>query len=448
LPGWALADAGLEEIKQVPGRDRGGQEGEPLERLLLEEVLAFAQGSAAWALASGAAGWVLVGVTMAEAISHGVERHLVLDTEEVAARLPETVAVLQRAGVDRVWIRADTLGESLCHSNLGDLLANLPEIVRDLEVDLEVPGRAVVIHGNVMVEPAVGRPGVEQPIYGIIVSPAPAEPFTLSQAINGHLAQQGRLPLRMLGNLAPSPQYEATQTARDAAVALYKNLVTRGDKAKAQAAVDALLAPAAPTATGVLKEQSVPVWFAKTEQRDSNLQALVQQKISASGLVEPPEEPVEPEGVQELRRLKSSGQPTVAHIFYNEATLAVLFLLDLPALFPNIAVVDPLRRETLVAMAEEAGFSKEQVAAWEESYLIVYSLKDTERGIFWAKQEAERRLARHFPGLAVEPVLLLPKALDTFRKKIEDLLRSFGLTFQSEAQKSRVTEALYRAAQA
>lgn len=149
-------------------------------------------------------------------------------------------------------------------------------------------------------------------------------------------------------------------------------------------------------------------------------------------------------------RLQSAERKPLAHVLYNEATLAILFFLHVPPtadLSPNIAVVDPLLRMNLQLIPHGAGFSQEFIDTWDKDYLVPYDPEikgDIER----AMREAESRIAQRMPGVVPLSIFSLPDALGEFGTRLKEILASFGLTFQSGTLTDDVIGALYRVAEA
>ena len=155
-------------------------------------------------------------------------------------------------------------------------------------------------------------------------------------------------------------------------------------------------------------------------------------------------------------RLEGVRQTSQGHILYKEATLAALFFLHLPSgeLSPNVAVVDPNRREALRVIAAEAGFSERWIATWQRDYLVEYD--GTQAGERAATERAEAMIRQRFEDAgfarafqsAIEPIKDLPSMLNEFGPRLRAILESFGLSFQSGTLNDGVIEALYKAAQA
>ncbi len=155
------------------------------------------------------------------------------------------------------------------------------------------------------------------------------------------------------------------------------------------------------------------------------------------------------EAMKQLR-LESAEKKPLAHILYNEATVAVLFFLHVPPtadLSPNVAVVDPLLRVDLRRIAMGTGFSWADIEVWDGNYLVPYD-PEIKRDIERATREAEDRIAQRLPGVIPSSIFSLPDALGEFGAQLKQILSSFGLTFQSGTLTDSVIEALYKVAQA
>ncbi|GEM_PF-5744443 len=153
-------------------------------------------------------------------------------------------------------------------------------------------------------------------------------------------------------------------------------------------------------------------------------------------------------------RLEAVVRTGHAHILYDEAGLAALFFLHYRGEYPspNVAVVDPLRHGQLRAIAEaagkKAGWTQEQIDAWDETYVVAYIPGDSKNGIGWATQEAEQRIAERLPGVPPLLIFTLPDVFAEFGAKLKAHLDSFGLSFQSGTLMDQLTQFLYEAAQA
>lgn len=149
----------------------------------------------------------------------------------------------------------------------------------------------------------------------------------------------------------------------------------------------------------------------------------------------------------ELESAQAAGS---AHVLFNEATIAALFFLHLPAdapLSPNAAVVDIGQGARLMSIAYDAGFSVKAVDDWADRYLVTYNSSIT-GDIQRATGKAEGMLAERLPGAEPIHISTLPDALNEFGARIKAILESFGLTFQSGTLTDGVIESLYKAAQA
>ncbi len=244
---------------------------------------------------------------------------------------------------------------------------------------------------------------------------------------------------------------------RPAVDSIFYNLTSsRGPMVHVGPSSPAFLAAQRPADPELLARASVPT------ARDRATAGLAEVGAGAVAVAELPPEMEEPAVDERLARggwalgsvqVSSVKETVQGHILYNDATLAALFFLHVPDLrSPNVAVVDPLRLEQLRAIAASAGFSRDEIEAWEDQYVVPYNPEIRGDVVERATQVAKARIATLLGQSEdeFEPLLVfrLSEVLSEFGLQLEALLKSFGFTLQNGALDNRVLKALYEAAQA
>ncbi len=159
------------------------------------------------------------------------------------------------------------------------------------------------------------------------------------------------------------------------------------------------------------------------------------------------------EWIRGLRLAPSAFHGSSAYLLFHEAAPASLVLLGLRGAdfeswrrAPVLAIVDSRTQSLLRSAAEQAGFSPEEIARWEEYYLEVYD-PFREGSLEVASLKAKLRLEALGHLNPVE-LYTFPDVLEQLGQELEKFLRSIGFDPQSSRLDMEVVAVLYQISQA